>query len=330
MRCHRDNRCHRVEHIIPPHLIGAIGQAVRVSLTGRAQQDSRGVRRPCRQDDKVRGIDFLLAIRIGADHLFDRIAAIFNLKPLNETPRQYRDIFCVHQRINRNRARIGFGFHQTRIPAAKLAAHTGRAYRVCIVAHHTERQWKRLPAHILFEVRIKAGDFRLVANGRMIIRLIARRLARISARLPAHTPQRFCPVIPGRQFTIRDWPGWRHAACMFALFKVTFAKTHQHAAIKGRVSADPIMRIGCKFLIVLVEPFLICAIFAVNEHRRRVPIVRLARKMLAAFQNENALTGISQSLRNGRPACARTNHDQIIMRIYTHLSEPLCHQDKRA
>jgi hypothetical protein len=60
---------------------------------------------------------------------------------------------------------------------------------------------------------------------------------------------------------------------MEGLGKVVTLKAHQSAAVKARIAADPIMRVGGEKPAVLIAPLFLGAIFAVNEYRLWVPIV---------------------------------------------------------
>ena len=50
-------------HVIAPDLIGAVGEAVRMAVVGRAQQQQRRGQRAAGDDDDIGRVALLLAVR---------------------------------------------------------------------------------------------------------------------------------------------------------------------------------------------------------------------------------------------------------------------------
>src|SRR6185437_13931136 len=59
----RHDRVAVVERVIAPYLIGAVGQAVRVGVTGRVEQELGAVGRPGGHGDDVALVDLAAAVR---------------------------------------------------------------------------------------------------------------------------------------------------------------------------------------------------------------------------------------------------------------------------
>jgi hypothetical protein len=97
--------------------------------------------------------------------------------------------------------------------------------------------------------------------------------------------------------------------------EVAVAKPHQRRPVEGRVAADPIVGVRNKGLAAAVVPFLLGAVLLVEEDRFRVPVLGLARDVLAAFEDEDLLAGRREPLRQRAAAGARSDDDDVEMRV---------------
>ena len=177
-----------------------------------------------------------------------------------------------------------------------------------------ERQVERLEADPGQLVRqLRYGGFmrhRCVRIGR------ARpRLERVLAARAVDVKQPFRLGIIGLERLIADRPGWRDAAGMNHLAKVALAHPEQRRAIDLGVAADIVMQRRAEAVAVRVCPRLVGLVGAVDEHRLRVPVLFLARQIVAAFEDQDALAGRRQPLRQRGAAGAAADHDQVIMAI---------------
>jgi hypothetical protein len=71
------------------------------------------------------------------------------------------------------------------------------------------------------------------------------------------------------------------------------------------------MQAGMEFAPVAAVPGFLGLIGAIDEDGLGIPIGPAARQIAAAFQQQDALAGRRQSLRQGRAAGAAANHNEI-------------------
>ncbi len=73
------------------------------------------------------------------------------------------------------------------------------------------------------------------------------------------------------------------------LVEIALAQPEQRRAKDLGVSPDPVMQRGAEAIALRIGPGLVGLIFAVDEDRLRAPVRLLAREILAAFEDEDAL-----------------------------------------
>src|SRR5262245_9512595 len=91
------------------------------------------------------------------------------------------------------------------------------------------------------------------------------------------------------------------------LTEVLLAQTEQRCAVKLGVAANVIMDAGLERLAVLAVPGLLGFVFRFKKDRRSVPILLLARQVIAALQYKYSLACGRQSI--GERTASRTGAD---------------------
>ncbi len=175
-----------------------------------------------------------------------------------------------------------------------------------------QRQGEGPPALVL-PMPLQGRDAGVVVDRRIGIgRLIAVLGGIVSARA-MHLPQALGLVVIGRQVRELDRPCRRDPSGVGRLLEVAVAQPHQGRAIEGGVAAHPIVGVGRERLAGLVVPALLGAIAMLDEHRLGVPVLGLARQVLAPLQDQNRLAGGRQPLGDGPAPRARADDHHVEM-----------------
>src|SRR6516164_3073446 len=83
--------------------------------------------------------------------------------------------------------------------------------------------------------------------------------------------------------------------------KIAFAQAQQDGAIHLGVAADPVMDARLERLAVLVMPGLARLVAVLGEHGFRAPVFPLARQVIAAFEDQDALARPGQAIASVPP-----------------------------
>ena len=105
---------------------------------------------------------------------------------------------------------------------------------------------------------------------------------------------------------------------MFDLAEVLSAQAEERRTIEFGISADVVVRVRVQGLSILVSPFFFRLILAFNIDRARIPVRLLARNIVAAFKNENALAGGRQAVNERSAACAGSDDDYVVVFVGVH------------
>src|SRR5437899_10132238 len=100
---------------------------------------------------------------------------------------------------------------------------------------------------------------------------------------------------------------------MAQLAEATLPQPEQAGALKLRVAADVIVRVRMEFLAVLVPPLFLRAVAALEHDRLGVPVLLLARHVVAALEQQDALAGGSEPVGQRAAAGAGADDDDVIM-----------------
>jgi hypothetical protein len=98
---------------------------------------------------------------------------------------------------------------------------------------------------------------------------------------------------------------------MGAAFEVLLAQAIQHAAPELRVAADAVMGVGLELVGIRFEPALLGAIALFDPDHAGIPVVGMARKRLAALDDENAPAGGRERARHGAAARPGADDDDV-------------------
>src|SRR5262249_56300099 len=96
--------------------------------------------------------------------------------------------------------------------------------------------------------------------------------------------------VVGLELRVTDRPRRRDAVVMLELAEIFFAQPVERRAEQFCGAADEIMHLGLEWSAVAVVPALGRDITVLHEHRRRVPVLRLALEPIAALEDEDALS----------------------------------------
>ena len=100
---------------------------------------------------------------------------------------------------------------------------------------------------------------------------------------------------------------------MHDLLEIAFAQAEQRRAVHLGIAADIIMQPRLEGLAVAGDPGLVDLVFGVDEHRLGIPVIHLARQIVAAFQDQDPLARGGQPLRQRRSAGAAADDDQVVV-----------------
>src|ERR687896_173367 len=100
---------------------------------------------------------------------------------------------------------------------------------------------------------------------------------------------------------------------MLHLAEVALAQAEEDGAVDLRLAADIVVLAGVERLPVLVEPGLVRLVLVADEHRAAVPVVGLAPQVVAAPQNQKALSGRPQSVPDRPAPGPRPDDDDLVV-----------------
>ena len=96
------------------------------------------------------------------------------------------------------------------------------------------------------------------------------------------------------------------------LSKVFLAQPHERGAVELRISAHEVVRAGMKFLPVRVVPRFFDVVLPLGDDGARIPVVLLARRVVAAFDQQDTLACGSQGIGEGPASGSRPNDDDVV------------------
>ena len=168
-----------MEHVVAPDLVRAVGEAVRVRVGGRGEQQLGAVRGPARDDDDV-ALQRLLA-SVDADHdARDRGARGVGLEPDGLGAREEGHVWVLERGAHGDDLGVGFGVHEAREAVAVLTPHALAVGQVALVEQDPARRVERVEA-LLGEVVGQLLDPGLVRDRGERVGSARRRLGRILA-----------------------------------------------------------------------------------------------------------------------------------------------------
>ena len=234
-----------VEGVVAPELVGAVGQAVRVLVVGRGEQQLGRVRRAARDHHDVGGVRLALALAFDLDLGHGGAGRI---GPERECPRvrQQRHVRVLERRPHSEHLCVGLGVHQAREAVAGGAAHAVAVRHVRLVQHHPAGGVKRMVPRGGEVVR-ELLDPGLVRDRREWVGSARRRLRRVLAPRPVHLVELLGQRVVGLHLVVADRPRRRYAVVVLELAEVLLAQAVERRAVELRRAADEVvhLRLEC-------------------------------------------------------------------------------------
>src|SRR5215467_948994 len=129
-----------------------------------------------------------------------------------------------------------------------------------------------------------------------------------------------CLQIIRFKIVVGDWPGWGNPAEMPDFPKVFPAQAEEGRAVELRVSPDVIIRVRMERLPVLIAPFFLGLILALDVDRSRIPVGLFATYVIAALQDQDTLAGRGQCVGQRASASAGPDDDYVVVLVRGHKS----------
>src|SRR5688572_19681076 len=98
---------------------------------------------------------------------------------------------------------------------------------------------------------------------------------------------------------------------MFGCLEVLPPEPVEHPAPELRIAADDVVHVRSELAAVAVNPVFAGAIAELLPDGRRIPVLVFAWHGLAALDDQNAGAGIGQRMRDGAPAGAAADDDDV-------------------
>ena len=299
-----------MEHVVAADLIGAVGEAVRVLVGGRLQQQLRRVGRPACEHDDVARNPLLGPVPLD-DHLGDGCAVPVRLEPDDLRVRQKRDVRVLEGRPNAEHLGVGLRVHETREAVTRRTTDARAERWVRLVEHDPARRVER-PVAGRREVVGELLDPRLVRHGGVRIGRARRRLRRILAAGAVHVVVLLRERVVRLQLVVRDRPRRRDAIVVAKLAEVLFAQPVQRRAVELGRASDEVVHPRLEGLAARVVPRIRRDVAVVHEHVLVRPVLRLARQPIAALEEQDALARGGEVARKRAAAGAAADDDDVV------------------
>ena len=161
------------------------------------------------------------------------------------------------------------------------------------------------------KVVVELLDARLVRDRRERVGRARRRLGRILAARAVHLVELLRLGVVRLELVVGDRPRGRDAVVVVDLAEVLGAQPVERCAVELGRAADEVVDLRLKRLALLVVPGVRGHVAVVDEDVRRLPVLGLARKPVAALEQEDALPGRREVPREGAAAGARADDDHV-------------------
>ena len=273
-------------HVVPAHLVGAVGEAVRVFVIRRHEQEAGGIRGAGGNNDEARAerLGFSTAIDEDFAHGFARrVGDEFQHLRIGEE----RDIRVLERGANAEDFGVGLRLHEAGKSIAILATNALAVGPICLVEHDAAGRVEGMVARAL-QVVGELLDAWLVRDGGMRVGSGAGRLGGI---LPARAVDMIHLLglrVVGLEILVAERPGGRDAVVVFQDAEVLFAQAVERGAVELRGAADEVVHAGLEFVPVLVAPEVLRGVAVRDENLGGRPVLGLAGQPAAAFEDEDA------------------------------------------
>ena len=182
---------------------------------------------------------------------------------------------------------------------------------------HADRQVERVQA-LLLEVVAELLDARLVLHRREGGSRALAALGRVLAVPAVHEVEMLGLGVVRLEIGVADRPRRGDAAVVTQLAEVLRAQPEQRRAVELGVAADVVVDLRRELVAVAVEPELRRPVLALDEHGGGVPVVALARQVVAAFEQQDPLAGGGDAVGERAAAGPRADHDHVVMLVFGH------------
>ena len=156
------------------------------------------------------------------------------------------------------------------------------------------------------------GDARLVADRRLRIGAAGPRLGRVFAARAMHAIEIFRLLVVGLEHVVFQRPFRRDAVAVAHAVEVGLAQPEQRGAVELGIAADPVMQPRLETVAAGRLPGLVGLVAGAAKYLRGVPVLALARQVLAALDQQNALAGLRQPPRRGPAARPGADDDDVV------------------
>src|SRR5512132_3362577 len=100
--------------------------------------------------------------------------------------------------------------------------------------------------------------------------------------------------------------------------EVLRAEAEQSRAVELCIPTNVVVDLGRELVAVLVVPELGCPVFPADEYRGGIPVVALARQVVAAFKDQDLLAGGRKPVSEGPSTRTRADNDHIPFPLTDH------------
>ena len=114
------------------------------------------------------------------------------------------------------------------------------------------------------------------------------------------------------EIVVAERPGGRDPAVMPDLAEILPAQPEQRRAVHLGVAADVVMYPGMERRAVAVVPGLLGLVLRLNEYRGRIPVLPLARQIIAALQQQDALARRGEPVSQRATSRTTADDDEIV------------------
>src|ERR1041385_3779528 len=300
-----------VAHVVAADDVGGVGEAARVFVVGGAEEGGGGVNRAGGDDDDIGGVGFFFAVAFDFD-FGDGAAGGVGVEALDQGVGQQGDIGVLQGGVDADGLRIGLGIDEAGVAVAGGAADAGAFAFVLFIEANAEGDVKGLMAE-LDEVIVKLLDARLVGDCRVWIGAGGVRIGGVFAAVAMDLVEGFSLLVIGFEIVVGDGPGGRDAAVVNELAEIFAAEAEEGRAVEFGVAADIVVGVGVEFFAIFVAPDFFGVVFGFDVDGVGGPIFRLARDVVAAFDEEDALAGGSKAIGEGAAAGAGADDDYVVV-----------------
>jgi hypothetical protein len=273
-------------------------------------------------DDDDGGGIFLDGAVAAHDHARDLAAGGARLQTLDIGASEQGGVRMRERRVHADHVRVRLRAHEAGMAVASRAPDARASLRLALVQHDAERNVegaKPLSSEVVGELL----DARLVADGRMRVRIARRRIRRIDTALAVHLVEALGAPVVRLEVLVGDRPGGGHTVVVLQLAEVLSAHAGERRAVELGVAADPVVGVRMELASVAVAPRFLRVVLAVHVDGARGPVVPLARHVAAALQEQDPLARRGQRVEEGAAAGARPDDDHVVPVGHGALPSPL-------